>query len=163
MSKAFKKDEDDAPPLVLHRAPLPEGTPNYVTHTGLAALRAEHAALSRELSDLDAEAAATTRAQLKARLAELEERLASARLVDPSEQSHDEVRFGARVELIDASGKPQRFRIVGVDEANAREGRIAFTAPLARALLGKRVGDAALVRTPHGEEELELVGIEYPA
>jgi transcription elongation factor GreB len=53
------------------------------------------------------------------------------------------------------------FQLVGVDEANASEGRIAFVAPLARALLGKRTGEAALVRTPQGEEELELVRFEY--
>lgn len=161
MSKAFKKDEDDEVPLLVPRAPLPEGSPNYVTHSGLAALRAEHAELTRALVAQSSEESARERATLKARLADLEQRLASAQLVDPSEQPHDEVRFGAHVELLDAHGKTQKFRIVGVDEANVREGRIAFTAPLARAMLGRHIGDAVLVKTPQGEDELELVRIEY--
>jgi transcription elongation factor GreB len=161
VSKAFKKDEDDEPPLLVPRAPLPEGSPNYVTQSGLAALRAEHSELTRELLALSPESAPRERASLKARIAELESRLASAQWVDPSEQPRDEVRFGAHVEVVDEHGKLQRFRIVGVDEANVREGRVAFTAPLARALLGRRVGEAVLVKAPQGEEELEIVRIEY--
>jgi transcription elongation factor GreB len=161
VSKAFKKDDDDDPPLLVPRAPLPEGSPNYVTQSGLAALRAEHSELTRELLALSPESPPRERASLKARIAELESRLASAQWVDPSEQPQDEVRFGASVEVADAHGKLQRFRIVGVDEANVREGRVAFTAPLARALFGRRVGDAVLVKAPQGEEELEIVRIEY--
>lgn len=161
MSKAFKKDEDDEPLVVARRAPLPEGAPNYVTGRGLRALRHEREELLGELARLDAESELATRNALKARLAELEHRIASAELVDMQKQPRDEVRFGARVELLDGSGDVQRYRIVGVDEANAREGRIAFTAPLARALFGKRAGDAVIVRTPHGEDELEVRAIDY--
>ena len=61
------------------------------------------------------------------------------------------------------SGGERRYEIVGVDEADVAHGRVAFVAPLARALLGKRVGDVALLRTPRGEEELEVLAIDYPA
>lgn len=161
MSKAFTKEEGDEPLVVARRAPLPEGVPNYVTARGLQALRHEREELLSELARLDAESELAARNALKTRLAELEQRIASAELVDMERQPRDEVRFGARVELLDASGNVQRYRIVGVDEANAREGRIAFTAPLARALFGKRPGDAVIVKAPHGEDELEVRAIGY--
>ena len=61
------------------------------------------------------------------------------------------------------SPQPRRIDIVGVDEADASSGRIAFVAPLARALLGKRPGDVVTFRTPRGEEELEVVSVTYGA
>jgi transcription elongation factor GreB len=96
-----------------------------------------------------------------ARVAELEARIASAVLVEPALQPQDEVRFGAEVRVKNGMGTERAYRIVGVDEADAASGAIAFVAPLARSLLGKRVGDAALVRTPAGEDELEVVAITY--
>lgn len=159
MSKAFTKDEGASAETVVvrRRAPLPEGTPNYVTATGLALLRGELAELEGERERL---ADPAERAAIDARLAELEDRVASARLVDVAEQAHDEVRFGATV-TVEGDAGVERYRIVGVDEADAARGRVAFVAPLARALLGKRVGDVALVRTPAGEGELEVIAIDY--
>ncbi|HEY3499552.1 MAG TPA: GreA/GreB family elongation factor [Polyangiaceae bacterium] len=166
MSRAFtKEDESGGPPLVPPRAPLPPDTPNYVTPRGLAALRHELAALLEERGALEIDEPAGERTRLAAgltqRIAELEARLASAVLVEPSTEQRDEVRFGAEVSLRSSSGKQRTIRIVGVDEADAAAGRIAFIAPLARALLGKRAGDAALVRTPQGEDEVEILAIGY--
>ncbi len=62
---------------------------------------------------------------------------------------------------VDGRGGPRRYQIVGVDEADAASGKIAFVSPLARALLGRSAGDTAHVRTPRGEEELEIVAVEY--
>jgi len=89
------------------------------------------------------------------------ERIASAQLVDPRRQSHDEVRFGATVTLRHEDGATARWTIVGVDEADPAHGRIAFLAPLARALTGLRVGDAGTLRTANGEASLEVVAIDY--
>jgi transcription elongation factor GreB len=167
VSKAFTKDDQADAPLVPRRAPLPAGVSNYVTPSGLAALREELASLVAELARVRAEAASgdseRTRAAaaLGERLSELEARIGSAELVTPPEAAPSEIRFGASVTVRNAAGVLRTYRIVGVDEAKASEGRIAFVAPLARALLGKRAGDAALVRTPQGEEELEIVGFEY--
>ena len=96
-----------------------------------------------------------------ARLAALEQRIASAVVVESHAQPKDEVRFGASVEIENQAGVKRRYRIVGVDEANAGEGAIAFVAPLARALLGKRVGEVASFVTPSGEDELEILAIRY--
>jgi transcription elongation factor GreB len=82
-------------------------------------------------------------------------------LVDPPAAPTDEVRFGAKVIARDAEGRERHLQIVGVDEANGREGKVAFVAPIARALLGRRRGDRVTLRSPRGEEELEVVDIEY--
>jgi transcription elongation factor GreB len=167
MSKAFTKDDDagDVPAFVSRRAPLPAGTPNYVTERGLSLLRTElqqeqERWLARVPEGSDAERARAA-ALHAARSAELEQRIASAQLVDSSAQPRDEVRFGASVTLRSEAGAERRYRIVGVDEADAAQGAIAFVAPLARSLLGKRVGDVCVVKTPAGEDELELLEIRY--
>jgi transcription elongation factor GreB len=165
MSKAFTKDDADEPPLsVPTRAPLPAGTPNYVTPRGLALLRDELDVLLRERAALAASDAPHTDAgrapaALRERVRALEERIASAMLVDPSRTVGDVVRFGARVTVRGEDDATRRYAIVGVDEADASSGRVAFVAPLARALLGKRVGETVTVTTPRGEEEITIVAI----
>lgn len=165
MSKAFKgEDASEAPIVVPPRAPLPPGATNYVTPRGLAALRQEIEELLAERARIESGDDADRPRLLAAlgmRIAALEERLSTAEVVDPAGQHHDEVRFGATVTVRGGAGPARRYRIVGVDEADAAHGRIAFVAPLARALLGKRVGEAAVVRTPRGDEELEVVEIAY--
>jgi transcription elongation factor GreB len=149
MSKAFGSEETkDPPPVVAPRSPIPHGVSNYVTLRGLALLR-------EELGALEASGAPA------ARVAELEERVRTATLVDPSSQPKDEVRFGARVVVRGESGIERRYQLVGIDEADAPQGKIAFIAPLARALLGKKLGETAVVHTPQGEEELKVLSIEY--
>jgi transcription elongation factor GreB len=160
MSKAFTKDDaDEAPLSVPTRAPLPAGTPNYVTPRGLALLRDELDVLLRERAAPHTDAGRAP-AALRERVRELEERIASAMLVDPSRTVGDVVRFGARVTVRGEDDATKRYAIVGVDEADASSGRVAFVAPLARALLGKHVGETVTVRMPRGEEELTIVAID---
>jgi len=157
VSKAFTKDDGpDVAPVLRRRAPLPAGTPNYVTASGLRALRAELARVATRpsLAVADAQAHAAWRA-------ELEERVATAVVVTPPED-HGVVRFGATVHLRDAGGRRiQIVQIVGVDEADAAHGLVAFTAPLARALLGRRAGDVVSVRAPGGDGELEIAAVAW--
>lgn len=170
MSRAFVKDDaPEAPPLIPPRAPLPPGVTNYVTPRGLALLRTERDALEAERVRLHAAAAGDGRqrdlAVVAGRLADLDARLAGARVVDPATQPRGEVRFGATVTLRtlagERPGEERRLTLVGVDEADAAEGRVAFTAPIARAVLGKRVGERATLRTARVEEQLEVVAIAY--
>ena len=88
-------------------------------------------------------------------------------LVDPQRQPRDEVRFGASVTLRTVSGErageERRLEIVGIDEADAAHGRVAFTAPIARAILGREVGETAAFNTPRGQDLLEVVSIAYRA
>jgi transcription elongation factor GreB len=165
VSKAFTDEETAEPPrIVPARAPLPPGVPNYVTARGLARLHAELAALRAERVDLDAGARSPEQAErlaaLSCRRAELEQRIASAERVASPEGACDTVRFGASVSVEGASGV-RRYRIVGVDEADAARGDIAFVSPLARALLGKSVGDRVRLRAPRGDEELEILAVDY--
>jgi transcription elongation factor GreB len=132
----------------------------------MAALRAEHDELAHERARLEGAEGGDDRtralASIGLRLAALDERLASAQLVDPAGQPRDEVRFGATVTLRSSeSGDERRYTLVGVDEADAKAGRLAFVAPLARALLGKRAGEFAVARTPRGEEEWEITRVAY--
>jgi transcription elongation factor GreB len=165
MSKAFTKDEaGDAELLVVPRAPLPPGVPNYVTPRGLHLLHAELSALERERAALLVSDSGDGPARLNAlsqRAAELEARIASAQLVDSRSQPQAEVRFGAWIRVRQGSGKEVTYRIVGVDEANAASGLLAFSSPLARALLGKRVGEVAELRTPRASQEFEVLEIGY--
>jgi transcription elongation factor GreB len=167
VSKAFTKDDaPDELPVLRPRAPLPEGVTNYVTARGLGALHDERKRMDDERASLDATADPAERARalavLAARLAELDDRIASATIIDARAQPHDEVRFGATVRVAPEGTAPRTYQIVGVDEADVAHGRIAFVAPLARALLGKRVGDAAVVQTPRGDEEVQVLAIAYP-
>lgn len=106
----------------------------------------------------------------KRRLREIDRRLAylgrimkQARIVDPArQQARDQVRFGATVELADEDDNRRTLTIVGDDETDAGSGRIGWSAPLARALIGARVGDERLVRLPAGEKSYEVVAIRYP-
>jgi transcription elongation factor GreB len=166
MSKAFTKDDAPQAPLVIPpRAPLPPGTPNYVTAQGIALLRAE---LEAERARLNGDERDPERARklvvTDARIADLAARIATASVVDPRGQPRDRVRFGATVILRtlsgDSAGEERRFVIVGVDEAAPAAGRVAFLAPIARAIMGLRVGDTATLRTPEGEQLLEVAAIE---
>ena len=164
MNKAFTKEDDgDGPALVPPRAPLPPGTTNYVTQRGLQRLRAELGELDEQRAHLEASGEERVRAlaPLAARRAALEERLASAEVVDVTKQPQDEVRFGASVTVRATNGALRSYQIVGVDEADPTQGRVAFVSPVARALLGRTVGDAVAVRTPRGIDELEIVSIVY--
>jgi transcription elongation factor GreB len=165
VSKAFTKDDaTDEPLVVVPRPPLPAGVPNYVTPRGLAALRDERRQLDAgrapsDLRDGDAERASAA-ALLHARGRDLDERIASAVLVEGGPQPRDRVRFGARVTVRAGAGVERHYEIVGVDEADVAHGRVAFVAPVASALLGRRVGEVVTLKTPRGEEELEVVAIE---
>jgi transcription elongation factor GreB len=98
------------------------------------------------------------------RLSHLSRIMKAAKIVDPSDQSsRDEVRFGATVELADDDDNQRTLTIVGDDESDAASGRIGWSAPLARAFVGARVGDERTVRLPAGEKSYEVMRISYPA
>lgn len=106
----------------------------------------------------------------KKRLREIDRRLSylskvmkQAKIVDPSTQEHrDTVRFGATVELADENDARRVITLVGEDEADATGGRISWAAPIARALIGARVGEERVVRLPAGEKSYEILSIRYP-
>jgi transcription elongation factor GreB len=152
----------------------------FITPQGFARIRAEYDALfgseRPKLVETIAWAAANgDRSENgdyiygRKRLREIDRRLGylakvmkAAKVVDPASQSTDQVRFGASVELADEDDSRRTLTIVGDDEADASVGRIGWSAPLARALIGARVGDERVVRLPAGEKSYEVVAIRYP-
>jgi len=100
---------------------------------------------------------------LEGRIAEIESKLANAQVIDPRKLEADgRVVFAATVDLEElSSGEKVRYQIVGDDEADIKEGRISVSSPIARALIGREVGDVAEVRAPGGTREYEVLGISY--
>jgi transcription elongation factor GreA len=98
----------------------------------------------------------------EARVAELEDKLARAEIIDPSKLSGSTVMFGATVTLEDEdSGEKLKYKIVGEDEADLRAAKISITSPIARALIGKSKGENAEVVTPRGARSYEILKVEF--
>ena len=161
---------------------MPDSPPRFITPQGFARIRSEYEELfgteRPKLVETIAWAAANgDRSENgdyiygRKRLRELDRRLShlsrimkAAKVVDPASQtSRDQVRFGATVELADEDDQRRILTIVGDDEADAGASRIGWNAPLARALIGARVGDERVVRLPSGEKSYEVMAISYPA
>jgi transcription elongation GreA/GreB family factor len=163
MSRAFVNEDAGADRPDLPERPVPPG-PNPVTPRGLAAL---HAALARRQADLAALRARPDRLdRLPEAAAErdirwLEARLKAAVVIDPAAQDLASVAFGLAVTVRDPQGRETVYEITGADEADATRHRIAPSSPLARALLGARVGDVVTWRRPSGTTELEILGIAH--
>lgn len=157
------------------------GQPRYITPEGFSRIRAEYEQLfgteRPKLVETIAWAAANgdrsengdyiygrkRLRELDRRLGYLSKMMKDAKVVDPASQSsRDQVRFGATVELADEDDNRRMLTIVGDDETDAGEGRIGWSAPIARALIGARVGDERVVRLPAGEKSYELIAISYP-
>lgn len=183
MNKAFVKetdaDEDDGDVI----APaLPAGTKNYMTPAGYARLDAEFNTLWKverpKLVETIAWAASNgdrsengdyiygkkRLREVDRRIRFLSRRLEHAEVVDPAtRESTDQVFFGATVTVADETGSESTYAIVGIDEADAGRGRIAWISPMARALLRAREGDTVTVQTPDGKREVEIIEVRYQA
>jgi transcription elongation factor GreB len=181
MSKAFVKDDAPEPdsPETPDPAPLPPGGKNYITPAGFARLQAE----KKQLLEVERPEVVKTVAWAaslgdrsenadyiygKRRLREIDrrvrfliKRLESAEIVHSSGRDTDQVFFGARVRVKGPSGE-LTVCIVGVDEVDAAKGFVSWVSPIARALLKAREGDEVRLRTPAGEEKLEILEVDYP-
>ena len=99
---------------------------------------------------------------IEGRIGELEEKIARAEVIDPSKLSGKTVKFGATVTVVDEdTDEKTTYQIVGEDEADVAKGKLAITAPISRALIGKGVGDSVEVRTPKGEKAYEIVKVRF--
>lgn len=107
-------------------------------------------------------AAKEKQGHIAARIAQLDDKIARAQVIETNGQNPDKVRFGATVVLRDAETDDEvRYTIVGEDEADAKQGRISITSPVAQALMNKTVGDEVSVKVPKGRRELEVVRISF--
>ena len=156
--------------------------PRFITPAGLARIRTEYEELfgverPKTVEVVSWAASLGDRSENadylygKKRLREIDRRLAylakvmkAAKVVDPAQQQdRSQVRFGATVELADEDDNRRTLTIVGDDETDASARRIGWSAPLARALIGAKVGDERVVRLPAGEKNYEVMVIAYPA
>ena len=106
-------------------------------------------------------AAKERQGQIEASIADIEDKLSRAQIIDPLELSGDKVVFGATVTLLDEDDKPIRYQIVGQTEADARTGRISYNSPLGRALIGRRVEEEVEVSVPAGDRYYVVSKVEF--
>lgn len=160
MSRGFVKEGDqEETPIVTPRAVLPDGTPNYVTPTGLELLKQE-----RETLVSEQEANKDNRIQynyLTAKILQIDERINSAEIVDNTNKNNGEIRFGAWVTYLNGQNQKQTIRIVGVDEADAVHGKISFLSPLAKALTGHKKEEKVEFQRPNSAEILQIESVFY--
>jgi transcription elongation factor GreB len=167
MSRAFTKEStDDLVAGELPERPVPAHA-NYVTPRGREQLQARMKELQALHEQLAAQVEDDTAAKQKLREVERDQRYLKAQLeraavVDPAGQPRDAVHFGAAVKILDEDGRKHTFTIVGDDEADVAAGKISWASPLARAMMGAKVGDTVKWRRPAGETEVEIVAIDYP-
>ena len=165
MSRAFVNEErfEQSGEELVERPISPN--PNYVTPTGALELQtleeslvAQHEALKKTADD----------AFVKDKVAEIERdlryvraRLDSAILIDPATQSHETVLFGATVHVEDSEGERHTFHIVGEDEADAAANKVSWVSPLAKSLIGHKIGNTVVWQRPAGNLNLEILDIDY--
>jgi transcription elongation factor GreB len=180
MSKAFVKDDAAAPETDAEpSAPPPATGKNYITPVGFARLQNE----KKQLLEVERPEVVKTVAWAaslgdrsenadyiygKRRLREIDrrvrfliKRLEAAEIVHSSGRDTDQIFFGAQVRVRGASGE-RTVRIIGIDETDATKGYVSWISPMARALLKARAGDRVVLRTPAGEEALEILEVSYP-
>ncbi|MDK2126569.1 transcription elongation factor GreB [Chitinimonas sp. DQS-5] len=183
MSKAFTKeseqDDDDALPAHLQ---IPANAKNYMTPKGWNRLREElHVLVTRErpeLTQMIAWAAGNgdrsengdyiygkkRLREIDRRIRFLTKRLENAEVVDPeSREPTDQIFFGATVTYARPDGSEHTISIVGIDELDLDKGYVTWISPIARTLTRAREGDVVVLRTPAGDEELEILQVEYKA
>ena len=106
-------------------------------------------------------AAKERQGQIEATIADIEDQLSRAMVIDPTTLTGDNVGFGATVKLIDEDEKKVKYQLVGQVEADAKDGKISYNSPLGRALIGRQKGEEVEVSTPSGDRYYEIAKIEF--
>ena len=183
MNKAFVKESDaDDDDDVGGLPPIPPGAKNYITPQGYQRIREEllqlidverpevvrivHWAASNGDRSENGDYIYGKRRlrEIDRRIRFLTKRLDLAEVVDPSvHHGSDQVLFGATVTYVNAAGDEQTINIVGIDELDPLHGKISWVSPVARALTKAKEGDVITLRTPAGDDELEILRVTYPS
>ena len=148
LAEGYRLLSEEAKRLKLERPSIIDAIEEARAHGDLSENAEYHAAKERQ-------------GHVEASLAEIEDRLSRALVIDPTTLSGDKVVFGATVTLLDEEDQKIRYQLVGQQEADARVGRISYNSPLGRALIGKQVGDEVEVTTPAGDRYYEVAKIEF--
>jgi transcription elongation factor GreA len=148
LAEGHRKLTDELKRLRGERPEIVEAIEDARAHGDLSENAEYHAAKERQ-------------GQIEATIADLEDRLSRAMVIDPTTLSGDKVVFGATVTLIDEDKKKVRYQLVGQVEADATHGRISYNSPLGRALIGREVGEDVEVSAPSGDRYYEIKKIEF--
>ena len=148
LEEGHRKLTDELKRLKAERPEIVESIEAARAHGDLSENAEYHAAKERQ-------------GQIEATIADLEDKLSRAMVIDPTTLSGDKVVFGATVTLIDEDDKKVKYQLVGLAEADANHGRISYNSPLGRALIGRQVGDEVEVTTPSGDRYYEIAKIEF--
>ena len=148
LAEGFAMLTDELKRLRLERPSIVEAIEEARAHGDLSENAEYHAAKERQ-------------GQVEAMIADLEDKLSRAMVIDPTSLSGDKVIFGATVTLTDEDDKTVRYQLVGQTEADARVGRISYNSPLGRALIGRQVGEEVEVSTPSGDRYYEIEKLEF--
>ena len=148
LAEGYEKLTADLQALRQERPKIVDAIEEARSHGDLAENAEYHAAKERQ-------------GQVEAQIAEIEDRVSRAQIIDPASLSGDKVVFGATVTVLDDNENKQRYQIVGMTEADARQGRISYDSPLGRALIGKTVGEEVEVTVPSGDRFYQVKKIEF--
>ena len=148
LQEGFEKLQDQLKTLKAERPEIIDAIEEARAHGDLSENAEYHAAKERQ-------------GQVEASIADLEDKLSRAQIIDPTTLSGDKVVFGATVTLLDEDDKPVRYQIVGQAEADAKDGKISYNSPLGRALIGRRVEDEVEVTVPAGDKFYLINKIEF--
>ena len=148
LAEGYEKLQNDVRELKRERPAIIDAIEEARAHGDLSENAEYHAAKERQ-------------GQVEASIADLEDRLSRAMVIDPTTLSGDKVVFGATVTLLDEEEKKVKYQLVGQQEADARVGRISYNSPLGRALIGRQKGDGVDVTTLSGERYYEVAKIEF--
>lgn len=148
LAEGYEKLTADLKVLRAERPTIVEAIEEARAHGDLSENAEYHAAKERQ-------------GQVEAQIAEIEDKVTRAQIIDPTTLSGDKVVFGATVTLIDEDDKPIRYQIVGQTEADANQGRISYNSPIGRALIGRQVQDEVEVTVPSGDKFYLIDKIEF--
>lgn len=148
LAEGYEKLTADLKALRAERPKIVDAIEEARAHGDLSENAEYHAAKERQ-------------GQVEAQIADLEDRTSRAQIIDPATLSGDKVVFGATVTVLDEDDKPSKYQIVGMAEADAKNGRISYESPLARALIGKSVGEEVEVTVPSGDKFYLVDKIEF--
>ncbi|WOK36980.1 transcription elongation factor GreA [Sphingomonas sp. C3-2] len=148
LAEGYEKLTEDLRRLKAERPQIVDAIEEARAHGDLSENAEYHAAKERQ-------------GQVEASIADIEDRLSRAQIIDPTTLSGDKVIFGATVTLLDENDKPVKYQIVGQTEADAKVGRISYNSPLGRALIGRQIDDDVEVSVPSGDRYYLISKIEF--
>ena len=148
LAEGYEKLTADLKALRAERPQIVDAIEEARAHGDLSENAEYHAAKERQ-------------GQVEAMIGDLEGKISRAQIIDPTTLSGDKIIFGATVTLLDEEDKPIKYQIVGQTEADAAKGRISYNSPIARALIGKQVGDEIEVTVPSGDKFYLVDKLEF--